>query len=241
MRTRQRFFASRPGAGAGNFFWVDLGLDPAIAHTAIKTRKCNEIAERYYKTPKPLMSEIVVGVSQSFSLKSHQVAPSPGFLRRVSPPEPLHALIMAIHRDVKSEEVEKLRQWRGILLNTLLSFEIIEKDSSLHHKNTQLRERSGIEHELIRHSSLSRCLDVANFSARMQATKLKKSERGKASWARQVSEAYNADLVLSELSEKVTESFVERSLAVSSRMLKSSGAGQAALLGRCVWQQWALG
>lgn len=204
---------------------MDLALDPAVAHTAIKTRKCHEIAERYYNTPKPLISEIVVGVPKSFAQEKKKVVPAPGFLRRVSPPEPLHALIMAIHKDVKEENVDKLQQWRGILLNTLLSFETVEADASLHFKNTQLREKSGIEHELIRHSSLSRCLDIVNFSSRTHAAaKSKKPDKGKASWAKQVSEAYNADLVMSELSEKVTETWVDRALAVNSRMLTKSAA-----------------
>ena len=201
---------------------MDLALDPAIAHTAIKTRKCSEIAERYYNVPKPLISEVVVGVPQSFCHGRHQVVPAPGFLRRVSPAEPLHSFIIAVHRDVINEEHDKLLQWRNIILNTLITFEVVERDSTLHFKNCQLREKSGIEHELIRHSSLSRCLDIVNFAARMQKQKKSAQKGPKVSWAKQVSDTYNSDLVMSDYSEKVTECFVERSLAVNSRMLTKS-------------------
>eukprot|EP00435_Cladocopium_sp_Y103_P018671 s2915_g4.t1 len=74
----------QPASGAGNFFWVDLALDPAIAHTAIKTRKCSEIAEHYYNVPKPLISDVVVGVAQSFCHGRHQIVPAPAFLRNRS-------------------------------------------------------------------------------------------------------------------------------------------------------------
>ena len=136
-------------------------------------------------------------------------------------------MIMAVHRDVENEEVEKLQQWREILLNTLLSFEIVEADASLHFKNTQLRENAGIDFELVRHSSLSRCMDVINFASRLQLAQKKKKNP---SWAKQVSEAYNADLVMSKLSEQVTETWVERALQVNSRMLTKSTAIVSQLL-----------
>ena len=209
---------------------MDLTLDPAVAHTAIKTRKCNEIAERYYDVPKPLISEVVVGVPQSFCHSRHHVVPAPGFLRRISPAEPLHSLIIPVHRDVVNEEHDKLQQWKKILLNTLITFEIVERDSDLHSRNCQLREKSGIEFELSRHSSLSRCLDIVNFAARMPKPKKADKKSSKGSWAKQVSEAYNSGLVLSDFSEKVTESFVERSLTVNARMLTKSTAVVSKLL-----------
>ncbi len=197
-------------------------MDPAIAHTPIKTRKCSEIAERYYDVPKPLISEVVVGVPQSFCHSRHHVVPTPAFLRRISPAEPLHSFIMAVHRDVVNEEHDKLVQWKNIILNTLITFEVVERDSALHSRNCQLREKSGIEFELNRHSSLSRCLDIVNFAARMPKPRKTSSKGSKVSWAKQVSESYNSDLVLSEFSEKVTECFVDRSLTVNARMLAKS-------------------
>lgn len=214
--------ASQSVSGGGNLFWIDLGLDAAVSHTPVKTRKCREIADRFFAQPRHLASEITVGVPMAWANAKGKQKPSPGCLRRVSPAEPIHALLMAVARDVEAEELEKLDGWKEILLSCLVTFQIVETDTVCHHLNTQLREKAGIEHELIRHSALSRVLDVTNFSQRLQRGSNAPKQSKKASWPKMISEAYNADLILSELSEKVTESWVERALSVSSRMLKSS-------------------
>ena len=211
----------KEATGGGNLFWVDLGIDPAVAHTPIKSRKCREMADRYFSAPKHLISEVTVACPPAWR-EPGQIELGKQTLRRISPLEPLHALLIAVHRDVVAEDAEAIKGWKDVLLSANFCFEIAESDDSIHNSNTQLREKAGIEHELIRHSSLSRILDVCNFSSRVGKDLPKLVKGRKVSYAKQISEAYNKDLVMSELSEPVSDAFVERALSVNSRMLSKS-------------------
>ena len=210
--------ANKVPTGAGNFFWVDLSIDPVFAHAPVKSKRCREIADKHFSEPCHLISNITVAVPSSWQQK-----PALGTqkLRRISPVEPLHTLIMAIHRDVEQENAAAISQWKEILLTTMFTLAPAESDTSVHQLHTQLRERPGVEHELVRHSALSRILDVVHFHQRYHKD-LKPPKGKKVSLAKLLSEEYNKGVKLNAMSEPVSELFVERAISIDNRLLQKS-------------------
>ncbi|CAE7018635.1 sinIM, partial [Symbiodinium sp. CCMP2456] len=210
--------AKKIPTGAGNFFWLDLSIDPVFAHAPVKSKRCREIADKHFSEPCHLISNITVAVPSCWQQK-----PALGTqkLRRISPVEPLHTLIMAIHRDVEQENAAAISQWREILLTTMFTLAPAENDTSVHQLHTQLREKPGVEHELVRHSALSRILDVVHFHQRYHKD-LKPPKGKKVSLAKLLSEEYNKGVKLNAMSEPVSELFVERAISIDNRLLQKS-------------------
>lgn len=229
-----------------NFFWQDFGLDHLIAHVPLKRNKINKLAATRFKTPTYCTDIHIAmdrGVSP-FDRKGHGVGfefdfpcllllcfpppplpraigipyhPTPkGNLRRLSPAEPAHAMLIAIRRDVEVGDEQVIHAWRQICLSTSMIFQEFENNEAYHFAHLQLRENPGIDFELVRHTALHRILDIAQFASRTFI------ETGTRHSPKSLAALYTGRLELSDQSEKITESFCDMSLTVHNRLVLKS-------------------
>ncbi len=191
-----------------NFFWQNMMLDSLTSHVPVKRAKVQHMAATRFSTP-AYGTDVHIAVR-----RGENPLLALGLLRRLSPAEPCHAMIMAIRRDVDADDEAKLQQWRRIVLSTTMVFRVIESADEFHFAHVQLRENPGIDFELIRHSALQRILDITTFAARTH------KETGVKLNARALADTYAKNVTLSELSEAITESYVDMAVTVNSRLIQ---------------------
>eukprot|EP00971_Amphidinium_carterae_P330417 6463436-Amphidinium_carterae.1 len=76
----------------GNMFWVSEHMDPLTSHVAVKSTKVKQLSAMLYKAPAPPLSDLVVSVPLGIE-NPLDMAPA---LRRLSPCENMHAIILAV-------------------------------------------------------------------------------------------------------------------------------------------------
>ncbi|CAE7680205.1 sinIM [Symbiodinium sp. CCMP2592] len=106
--------SNKEASGGGSVFWANLGLDAATSHTPIKTRKCQQMADKIYGKPRTMLGAIVCAVPPSWMAPGTRFEFKTDSLRRISPPESLHALLLAVHRDVVANELDSIGQHQGV-------------------------------------------------------------------------------------------------------------------------------
>lgn len=196
----------------------DFMLDPLVSHTPVKKSKMENMAATRFKTP-AYCADISIAMS-----KGGDPLKMKGSLRRLSPAEPSHAMIMAIRRDVDGGDERTILEWKRICLSTTMIFTEFENNDAFHFAHVQLRENPGIDFELVRHTALQRVLDLAQFHAR---TLVEKSVR---LTPKSLAQTYSGKLELAEANEKITESLCDMALTVYNRLiLKAPGVFQILL------------
>ena len=80
----------------------------------------------------------------------------------ISPPEGVHAFLLAVARGCRESNVTALKDWRKLMLCTCAFFQ--EAENELYWATMNLREKPGLEHDLVRHSALQRVLEVWNLA-----------------------------------------------------------------------------
>jgi hypothetical protein len=95
-----------------NMFWQDLNCDPIVSHLPINKQKVASMAATRFAEPS-WPGTIVIAVRSGENPLERK-----GALRRLSPPELSHALILAVARDVTEGKAKNvLERWRRILLS----------------------------------------------------------------------------------------------------------------------------
>ena len=206
---------SRTAIASCNLLWVDLGIDPTMAHVPIKAVKVSQLADTLFSEPKHLLSNVHVAVPKSWasSRRSKNFDPLESRpWRRISAPEMLHALILAVSRDVQAQASEEtLQKWLTILLSTRVEFQCVETDLEFHKCCTQLREAPGIEFDAVRCSALQRILDLSAFAIKLGVKDEKK-----------IAKEYNSGLHLADASEQVSENLVKCAISLHNRIFNKS-------------------
>ena len=192
--------------GGFNFFCLNFMLDPLVAHVPVKRKKMEHMAATRFATPTHT-TDIHVAMA-----KNGNPFDMVGKLRMLSPAEPVHAMLMAIRRDIDIGNEEVIRHWRRISLSTCMIFQEFENSEAFHFAHLQLRENPGIDFELVRHSALQRVLDIAQFHTRTF------SEKGVRLTPKDLSATYKK-LQVAEQSEKITESFCDMAMTVYNRLV----------------------
>ena len=168
-----------------------------------------------------MLSPVTVAVSKAWTDSSERIDIA---LDRpwqvISPPEPLHALILAVGRDCMDiEKHEVVQRWRRFLLSVPVEIVAIENEMEIYWTHLALRERPGIEYDLVRCSALQRILQINHFACKVP-------EHGNVTnqkLAKIMVKSYNR-LVVAEASEQITQNFIFCSLEVFQRFLSKSAA-----------------
>ena len=193
----------------GNFFWMDMSIDPLIAHIPIKSSRVHKLAESRFAEPVPLPA-VTVAVHSAFNPLDNK-----GKCRRISPSEPVFACLVAIARDVDASDDARIDQWKKYLLSTSFTFRIIENNDDFVFSHMQMREDAAIDFELVRLSSLARMVDVMVYYERTFR------ERGIRLNNVGLAQEY-ARLKLAESSEQITESWVSLALIIHNKLMVRS-------------------
>lgn len=121
----------------------------------------------------------------------------------ISAPESLHSMVIAIRRDCDEEIKDNLIAWRRILLSTSVIFKVIENSDEMYWEHLSLREKPGLEYDLVRHSALQRICDIQQRALHVPSYH-RTSNRA---LAKMLFKDYQR-LQVSERSEKITETFI---------------------------------
>ena len=184
-----------------NFFWQNFALDPLTAHVPIKKAKVQHLAGTRFRQPKHL-GDVIIAMAAGEIVEDKK-----GQLRRLSPAEHSHAMVIAIRRDIDAGDPDTIEAWRKISLSTTMVFKIVENNEEFHWQHVQLRENPGIDFELVRHSALQRVIDIAQFAIRVK--------KG----AKAVAKEYAEHLDLADQSEAITESFCDQAITIYNRLV----------------------
>ena len=144
-----------------NLFWQDFGIDHITAHLPINRAKVEAMASSKFKTPTHPADIVIACNGVDFNPLLHR-----GNLRRLSPGELVHAMVIAMARDVDAGSTATLEAWRKICLTTTMLFVKCESNEDFHFKHLQLRENPGIDFDCVRQSVLQRILDVVQVQKR---------------------------------------------------------------------------
>lgn len=187
-----------------NFFWLSLESSSLTNHVPLRTQKIKEMAESYFKEPKPLFSDPQVAVSPLWADLKKKVDPAAERpFKLISAPESLHSMVIAIRRDCDEEIKDNLIAWRRILLSTSVIFKVIENSDEMYWEHLSLREKPGLEYDLVRHSALQRICDIQQRALHVPSYH-RTSNRA---LAKMLFKDYQR-LQVSERSEKITETFI---------------------------------
>ena len=156
----------------------------------------------------PLPVTVAVKTSQTLaSMKSSLI--------RVSPPEMVHAMVIAMHADFTNGGDETtMGAWRAAVLSTDIEFRFIESEDAQHFACLQDRQDAYANYKGLRLSTIQSIFDVAAFKAR------KERASGKLS-AADIAAAYMKHVTWAGNPEEApcTTAYVDSALTVHKRML----------------------
>ncbi len=170
---------------------------------------------------------VKVGVSDANKNPLGQVCASGG-LPRLSPEEPIHALILAIADAIKRDDPD-LVAWRSCLLNTPMEFVLCKTENDRMWDRINSREKIAIDCEIFARSATSRVFEVVLISQTMQ-------QQGHAPpTARAVADAWKEHVAQSQTQEAVNFSFVDTAMTVHRRVFGVPEALSAILWCEDMW------
>jgi hypothetical protein len=194
--------------------------DPLTANVPLNPKQIDRLQEHYFSAPSvmPLCIKIAVKATE----KSEDIMSCKGSMFRLSPVEIVAALYKAIATAIRaSVGDEELGKWRDKILSTPFEFVICEGEDDRHFAALQMREDIAQNFSSMRYSTLMRIFDLEAFMKRKADT------TGKLT-AKQCADLYR-QLKVADISEQITDTFVDVAMTICSRML-SIPACKAALI-----------
>ena len=148
-----------------------------------------------------------------------------GSLQRMSPPEPIFAVIFSIQEAInKNADEDILMAWRSAALSAPCIFEVVAPGDDRFWKSHNIRQKV-IEHGDMAQLSVRQWIyDVMGFKT------AKEAELGKQLGAAQVARVYECQVRYAASCEKISDSFVDSAITVHKRVLSLPVARQ--------WLEW---
>ncbi|CAK0828643.1 unnamed protein product [Prorocentrum cordatum] len=154
-------------SGVGNLFWQNIRWRPS-PNVPINETGITDIKLHSFKTPP---AKLNFNVHVAFA-KEMELSGSLGNLHRVSPEEPVHALLWgisdAIDRNAKPNE---MRAWEELLLNVPFVFERFSNADAIVKRSIDLREELTTQLDAIKRTPFARFLEIVNIRQEMERTK----------------------------------------------------------------------
>lgn len=205
---------------AGNYFWVNWSFN-ATPGVPFNTQAVQDLKAYYFKsgpTRFPLTLEIALENISVDVRKLH------GELRRVSPEEVEHALLLAVSESIKEGADEAvLREWRAVLLSVPMHFVVLNGGDALYWRAVNLREATVAQYDGLARSAVQRIFEVATFRARRE-----KATGGKLS-AEALDKEWAANARLAKSTTPCTRGFLETAMKVWDRLLSFPECRQVVL------------
>ena len=196
---------------AANFFHQDF-LFMATHKVPINEAQVQQIKDYWFpKNEPPSLCPFVITVALETPGCIGQ-RPQNGF-QRLSPPEPVHALLFALAEAIESKaKVGVLRAFRNCILTATFVFEICPVDEDRYWRAQNIREEMVEKGLSVQLSLRQRIFDIAGF---YETKKKTESSLG----AKKLATMYTQHLKLASNQEKISESFVDCALSIHRRLL----------------------
>ena len=140
-------------------------------------------------------------------------------LQRLSPEEPVHALVQSIGNAIKAGASDDImRRWLNVCLCVTIVFEVVPQGDERFWRAQNLREQAIENGEVVHRSARQRVYDVAGFKIEQE----KKHNREFS--AAYVADLYNKRVKMARSTEQVSKSFVDTAITVYKRILSLEDA-----------------
>ena len=194
-----------------NLLWLSFDETEGPSRgVPILARSIDGLRKHYFQKPAVMPLPVTVAVKTGQTLASMK-----GSLIRVSPPEMVHAMIIAMHADFTNGGDETtMGAWRAAVLSTDFEFRFIESEDAQHFSCLQDRQDAHANYKGLRLSTIQSIFDVAAFKER------KERSSGKLS-AADIAAAYMKHVTWAGNPEEApcTTAYVDSALTVHKRML----------------------
>lgn len=195
---------------AGNVFWVNMRYN-AAAGVPINQQAVAALQKQFFQTAThkyPFIITVAVDAVDA------DVQNDFGNLRRVSPEEGEHALLLRIAQDINEGANEAtLRVWKACLLSATMSFEILTSEDDRYWRSVNLREGITGQFEAMARTPMQRCFELISFKLR------KEQSTGVRLSAKDLEKAWCKNAKMASSSEAVTESFCDTAVKVYNTIL----------------------
>ncbi|CAK8988121.1 unnamed protein product [Durusdinium trenchii] len=197
---------------AGNLFWCNLRVlnSPSVPVSA----KSVELQFNYFEAtgPEKLREEVVIALEQGVGVDQFQRQQVQGRLRRISPEELDHSLIMYIADLIKEGHGDaKLQQWKQVLLSVSMRVELVDSYEAMFWKGINLRQRYISTYDSLTRSTIQSVLELVKFRDELLPAGSRKEIADH--WQMKVADLGSA------LVDKMDLAFVDTALKVHDRML----------------------
>ncbi len=151
---------------SANMWWMDIRwtCTPGVP---INTGSVTELQEHLFSVPPSRFpTAVVIGVLDA---GVDLCTSSKGRFRRLSPEEPLHALLFGVSKAVKrGADVDELKQWRQVMLSVQFIFELVPSVESMYWRAQNLREEAVSTYKACKHSALQNTVRVLQFKRKRE-------------------------------------------------------------------------
>ena len=159
--------------------------------------------------PSRFPMDIVIAIEQDQDILAHV-----GSLQRASAEEPVHACLLAVHRDITSgASNDIMNRWKTMLLSVPLVFAIITPGEQRYWKSQQLREDVVESFTTLKRSDLQKIYDVVRFKQVLE------SDSGESLSAEKLSQRYHKNVKFSAGSDVLSKSFIDSAITIKKRLL----------------------
>ena len=191
---------------AGNVGWINEMYNP-IHGVPLNMSLVQTLADHSYRDCFHIgsLSFDVVSEGPAYLPMSHK-----GALKLAGPPEPLHALWLAVDRDLSKPDVDDavVKRWLHVMKTVAFVFYPLADDLATHYHQETQRERMITAGAAVTHSALQKVMKIVNFKEKLERAK------GSQLTSEHVYLAYREKVVLSPKSEDVSESYVKSAIDV---------------------------
>ena len=196
-----------------NFFWQDLTW-MANHRMPINNAQVTQIKKAQLKPEDP-PNRFPFVITVALDDASMKVQDHLGALKRVSQPEPAHALLFAVEEAITSKQPDAvLQRWKTVLLTTEFAFQVVpEGGDQRYWKYEELRQRAIEQGDNAKVTTRQWVYDIVGFKFDKQAET--KKEMG----AHAIHQAYKSSVKFwARTSEDISVSFVDSAITVYPRV-----------------------
>ncbi len=166
---------------AGNMLWADLKLEATLP---TRLAQVTRVQNTYFRTCPPQFPQLVIVGVTDVDVNPITQWGHRGGLPRISPEEPIHALILAAKAALDAGLGDAvLTEWRACILNTPFEFVRCESPRDLVWKRINVRESYATQFDLFTRTTLGRIHEVWDVMLKLE------QERGRPSAPAAVAQA----------------------------------------------------
>ncbi len=121
-------------------------------------------------------------------------------------------MLLAIDRDVRADDAERLTSWRTYILSVTMRFEHLPTQEAIFARHVTLRENAVAQYHAIAHTTLQKIYMIVRFKEKMEAERGPQSALSLAKW-------FDDNVQQCSTSDRITKSFIDNALTISERVL----------------------